>query len=105
MADIIIEVSGGTKQVVEVDPPAEYTAVVQGGPGPAGPPGPGGTAFNYTQSASATVWTVPHNLGYRPTVTVYSPGGQVILAQIDTISLNTLQVTVNPASTGYVRCV
>jgi hypothetical protein len=41
--------------------------------GPQGPPGPPGTSLSYThtQGSAASTWTVNHNLGFRPDVTIY----------------------------------
>jgi hypothetical protein len=49
-------------------------------PGPAGPPGPAGASANvsahvHTQAIAAAVWTMNHNLGRRPHVTLLSVGG------------------------------
>lgn len=74
---------------------------IEGGPtGPAGPAGPQGdpafSAYAWYQSFAATVWTIPHELGYDPAgVTVIDIDGYVLdgfgvqyLATGDTLRLS-----------------
>jgi Major tropism determinant N-terminal domain len=68
--------------------------------------GPGGaTGFDYVQAVPATVWTINHNLGYRPTVGVFSPGGVEVEADVLHVSLNQTTITFNAAYSGFARLV
>ncbi len=63
---------------------------------------PGTTAprFTHTQASAATSWTVNHNLGYRPTVTIFSAGGVEVEAGILHTTLNQVQLSFNVAVSG-----
>lgn len=67
-----------------------------------GPPGSGGGGARYvhTQGSAATTWTVNHNLGFLPQVTVLSPGGIEVEAQVTHTSANQAVITFNTAQTG-----
>ena len=61
--------------------------------GPAGPPGTGGdTTFTQHFAAPSTLWTVIHNLGAQPAVTVVDLNGDVIGADVSFLDLNTVAV-------------
>lgn len=69
-----------------------------------GPPGPAGSAYVHTQASALTTWTIPHNLGYRPTVTVTTLGGaEVIGGEVIHLSVNTLQIDFDIAFAGQAR--
>jgi hypothetical protein len=101
-------------------------AALQGATGPTGPqgiPGPAGAtglkgdkgdkgdtgtagqSINYvhTQTAAATVWTIPHNLNKYPSVTVVV-GGQVVVADTAYVDLNVVQITHGYSAIGAVYC-
>lgn len=65
--------------------------VAVGDQGPPGPPGSGGgngQSYSHTQGSAALEWTVNHNLGYRPAVTVFDATGNPVLAGISHVSVN-----------------
>lgn len=99
---------------VVVQGQGESTLIVTpaGAPGPAGPPGPPGAdstvpgpqgppgapgsapqAYEHDQVTPATVWTVVHNLGYRPNVLVKDSAGTTQLGETDHVSINELTIT------------
>lgn len=81
MTDIQAITINVTQQVVTVSQ--------KGVPGDRGPPGTGtGTAFVFQQPTPAPSWTINHNLGYRPQVTLFDTGNSVFNAQIDHPSIN-----------------
>jgi hypothetical protein len=45
-------------------------------------PGPAGTGYRHTQDTPASTWQIPHNLGYRPTISLALTDGRVVLADI-----------------------
>lgn len=61
--------------------------------------------FVYSQSIAATVWTVNHNLGYYPGVTLFTTGGVEFNATVVNLSFNVLQVLVNAPTAGFARCI
>jgi len=80
--------------------------LIPGIPGPAGPGGTGGiAAYVHQQSTPATVWTINHNLGFRPSVELYNSGMQEIDADIAHPSINQTVVTFNPATAGLARLI
>lgn len=68
--------------------------------GPAGPPGAGGSYLLHTQSVAATIWTVNHNFGFKPVVSVLSVGGIQLLAEVVHISSNQVQIIFDGATAG-----
>jgi hypothetical protein len=70
--------------------------------GPAGTAG--GTRFTFVQSEPLATWTVTHNLGYEPQVTILMDDGTVVVADIDHTSLNTLVITFPTPYTGKAVC-
>lgn len=62
-------------------------------PGPPGPPGFSGMTF--VQSTPSSIWTINHNLGFSPSVDLYTTGGLEMLATVHHTSLNQTLVTFN----------
>lgn len=77
-------------------------AVVIGRPGP---PGSGaGSVYEHSQTAPAVVWTVPHNLGRTPSVTVTDHLGNAIYADVFYVSSNIVQITHGAPIKGFAYC-
>jgi hypothetical protein len=84
------------------------TAIIRtiGVPGPQGPPGEsggggsGGTGYTHTQMVANTVWTITHNLGYRPVPQAYDTGDDQILGEVDHINSNMLTITFSDPVSG-----
>ena len=82
------------------------TAGIPGPQGPQGPPGEGsgggeGAQFYvHTQMVASNVWTVNHNLGYRPAVTVYDTAPDQVFGEITHIDPNSLTITFSDAISG-----
>ena len=75
-----------------------------GDPGPQGPPGSGGY-YHDNMSSADPVWDVQHDLGYWPAVMVADKQGNVLEAEIDHVSLNSLRVYFAEPVQGSGRCV
>lgn len=90
-------------QVVVVEEAPEVVIVVrepetsvlsfaeQGPPGPPGPRGPAGSGSGYAhvQASPAAVWTVRHNLGFRPGgVLAYDTDGEPIQGKVRHLNEN-----------------
>jgi hypothetical protein len=72
---------------------ADGTALASSGSG-------GATTYTWTQDTAAAVWTIPHNLNRRPSVTVVDTLGNVIVPDISYVDSNTVQVTHGAAYAG-----
>lgn len=93
-----------------IGPSAALPPVVAPGVGPVaaiiGPRGPaGGEAFEHVQSSPSDEWVVNHNLGFRPSATVMSPGGVEVRAEVRHQSPNQLRVYFAQPQSGAVHCV
>lgn len=104
----VIQTLPGEPDVVEVvipGPPGPTGPA--GGVGPAGPTGPtgpagsGGTTF--VQPTPSTSWTINHNLGFRPQVTVLTTGGSVMWAEITHPTVNQTVILHKTPVAGSVR--
>jgi hypothetical protein len=74
----------------------------QGEVGPQGPPGPsGGSTFEYEQMTASSVWTVNHNLGRHPSVTVVDYSGNEVIGDIKYNSINQVTLTFTAAFGGW----
>lgn len=65
--------------------------------------GGGSAGFDFTQASPAAVWTINHNLGFRPAVELASAGGLLIFGQVQHTSVNQVVVTFNTAQAGTAR--
>lgn len=66
----------------------------------------GGTlgVHTHTQETAAQVWTINHNLGFRPSVKLYTTGGVEYLADVTHLNANQVQVNHKTARAGTARC-
>lgn len=64
-------------------------------------PPPANESVNFYQQTPQTVWTIAHNQGRRPPVTVTTVGGVVIWAEVIYLSDNVLQVIFDTPTAGY----
>lgn len=74
--------------------------VVSGGGGG----GTGSSEFEFTQSTPASTWTVNHNLGFRPDVSITSTGGLTVTAEVNHVNSMQLLIIFDIPFSGYVRC-
>jgi hypothetical protein len=68
--------------------------------GATGPQGPSGQSFTYTPSDARTTWTITHNLGFNPNVTVSDSFGTEYFGQISYTNSNSLTLTFSQAVYG-----
>lgn len=54
----------------------------------------------HKQAQAAKVWTVAHNLGKRPAVTVVDSAGTVVIGEVDYLDDNTVRLTFCAAFSG-----
>lgn len=90
----------GSVRIVEIARQGPSGAV-----GPTGPQGPSGLEDFEQSFASATTWTVNHNLGRFPIATILTTGNVEMDAQIVHMSNNQLIVHFASPIAGSVRCI
>jgi hypothetical protein len=101
----IIEVSVPSRvQIIEVSVQSRIQTVEVYLPGLPGPPGASSASYTHLQNAESAIWTVPHNLGHRPMVAVFTAGGVEISGETIHLSNDTLQIYFDEPLTGSVRC-
>lgn len=66
--------------------------------------GGGGTGYVHTQTASSNNWTVNHNLGYYPNVTVVDSAGTNVVGEVVYESINKLTIKFSAAFSGKAYC-
>ena len=54
---------------------------------------PVGGNYNHTQSVSSATWTITHNLGFRPAVSVVDSGGNHVIGDVNYVSVNALTIS------------
>ena len=64
----------------------------------------GDSTYVHTQSVAAMVWTVSHNLGKKPSVTVVDSGENVVVGDVAYLDTNSLTVTFSVAFGGKAFC-
>ena len=71
-----------------------------------GQQGANGTAvaFIFTQSVAASTWIINHNLGFKPTVSLYTQGNHEMEGDILHTSDNQVMVYFAAAIAGFARC-
>lgn len=95
-------VEDGGVQVMEITAPSAVEVVEVIHPGPQGA---AGSAYVYQQITPSAVWTINHNLGFRPAVELLDTGSQEIDGEIAHPSDNQTVVTLKPASAGIARLI
>jgi hypothetical protein len=58
----------------------------------------------HVQTTASALWTINHNFGYRPSVTLLTSGGAEMDASIIHASDNQVLVTFTTPQTGSARC-
>lgn len=62
--------------------------------------GPTGTDYVHVQATPNSVWTINHNLGFWPNVTVVSSAGDQIEGDVEFTTINQIVITFSGAFTG-----
>lgn len=62
--------------------------------------GTSGAYYRHSQPIAASVWTITHNLGWRPSVNVVDTAGTELVGAVDYVDLNTLTISFNAAFSG-----
>lgn len=107
-----IVVSGMTGQITrftvkDYRPATAKVHVKTGGPkgdkgdtGEQGVPGVSGGSYVHIQATASSEWTVVHNLGYYPNVTVKDSTGRKVMTDIQDIDINSLKIISAAAFAG-----
>ena len=102
MAEAVV-ITTRVVEVVEVASSATTVVVStdRGPQGATGAPGVNGPAsFVHSQGVAASVWTVTHNLGWRPNATVLDSTNRTVEGDIVYTSANVLTLTFSSAFAG-----
>lgn len=62
-------------------------------------------AYGHNQASASASWTINHNLGYRPSVTLYSIGGAEIEGEVVHINNNQARAYFATQVAGSARCI
>ncbi len=89
-----------TTPALDVSGVIRLTPFVQG---EKGDPGAAINTFTHQQSVPASVWTIDHNLGFWPDVTVFDTNGAIVDCHITNPSLNRTTLTFSEAIVGTAR--
>lgn len=73
---------------------------IQGIQGEKGDKGDIGGVYEHNQTAVSSVWTINHDLGYNPNVTIVDSGGSVIEAELWYNNFNSLEVRLSHGMSG-----
>ena len=57
-------------------------------------------SYTHNQASESTTWTVAHNLGFYPSVTVFLSSGDVVEGAIAHVDSNSLTITFSVAISG-----
>ena len=72
----------------------------KGQQGVQGVTGLAGGSYTHAQSVAASVWNIPHNLGFYPNVSVMDSTNRNVFTDINHINQNSLQVVITNAFSG-----
>lgn len=82
------------------------TQGTQGAQGAQGIQGISGTSgYNHTQGSSSTVWTIPHNLGYIPSVEIIDSAGSEVEGDVHHNDLNNTTIILTDSMSGKARLI
>lgn len=96
-------VSHETPQVLTVAAGAQGPSGPKGDKGDTGDqglPGLSGVSYTHSQAVPAATWTINHNLGRFPSVTVVDSAGSVVAGNVEYVSNNTVVLYFSAAFGG-----
>lgn len=102
---VLVELAGGSGALVLSPSPVAISVELQ--PmlrGEKGDPGDAISRYVHTQADPAAVWTVPHNLHVRPSVTVVDHLGRQVFPDVVYLDNDIVHITHGNAITGAVYC-
>lgn len=84
----IVEVVEGEAPNVAIEVVEQEVTISEGVVGLQGAAGSGDKHYEHTQSTPSAVWTITHNLGKKPAVTVIDSGGNEWQTAVEHVSTN-----------------
>lgn len=100
--EVIVRPQGPVKFLVEGDQSAKIQVeearptiriVQSASPLPVSGSGGASARFSWTPPSAQEIWMIPHNLGFKPQVTVMDVSGEVVHGNVNYLDLNTLTVS------------
>lgn len=61
---------------------------------------PVGASYVHTQSVSASTWTISHNMGFFPSVSVVDNGGNMVIGDVSYITENQVSISFSASFGG-----
>lgn len=92
-----------TIEIVDLTLPSGIEVIEIGIAGPQGPPGASGaasTSYVHVQAIPSATWTVTHNLGMFPAVTVIDSSNRHVEGDVAYVNANVLTLTFSAAFSG-----
>jgi len=71
--------------------------------GDKGDPGESASSYDFTQASPSDTWTIAHNFGFRPSVSIASVGGVEMDGTVTHLSTDVLQISFNIPVAGSAR--
>lgn len=81
--------------------PQQKIINLSGGPVAASGASVGSDYLNFNQPTASAAWTINHNFGKKPNVSVYTVGGLEVWAEILHLSDNALQIAFDQPMAGF----
>lgn len=100
MADEVIVVQPTIPIINVINETPTITVSTPGPQGPAGAFTPSDIAYTHTQAIASAVWTINHNLGFRPVCIVLDSAGTQCEGTISYPTVNQMVITFTSAFTG-----
>lgn len=82
-----VELTGET-EAIAIEVTEAQVVIEEGVSGPQGIPGESDKHYEHDQSTPANEWTIEHNLGKKPAVTIVDSGGTEWQAEVEHLSEN-----------------
>lgn len=98
---VVVTLKDGATEVVQ-QPEPRAVVVMRGIPGPPG--SGGGSTYTHTQSVASANWTVAHNLGRHPSITVVDMLGDQLCPDVRYVDADIVQITHSVPLVGRVYC-
>lgn len=98
----LLIVRGHSAPHLAVTEPPRVAQVVAAGM--RGADGTSAATYQHNQASPADTWVINHNMGYRPSISIFSMGGMQMLANVQHVSENQARVYFDNPTAGYAVC-
>lgn len=89
--------------VTNETPVAVINAGPQGPQGVVGPAGPSNPTMNFVQASPSTEWTINHNFGFYPSISIFTVGGIEMMGEVLNTTINQTLIRFNTSVAGSAR--